>query len=260
MPPLLLYEPIDTLKPVAEAIWIADGPLIRFRYCGLRLPFTTRMTLIRLQDGALWLHSPIALKPSLHAQVDVLGRVTHLVSPNTIHYAYLPEWQRAYPNALSYGVPGVLARAHRNGVALRLDRTLGAAPEPTWAAEIDSLLVAGSLLTEAVFFHRPSRTLILTDLIENFEPGRIRNPLYRLLVRLSGAMDPDGKAPRDMQLSFSGHRGELHAAVRTMIGWAPERVLLAHGRWYDRNGTAELRRAFRWLGRSAGSTPPASGA
>jgi len=61
-------------------------------------------------------------------------------------------------------------------------------------------------------------------------------------------MDPDGKAPRDMQLTFRGRRDEIRAAVRTMITWAPQRVLLTHGRWYDRNGTAELKRAFRWLG------------
>jgi hypothetical protein len=30
-----------------------------------------------------------------------------------------------------------------------------------------------------------------------------------------------------------------------MIAWEPERVILAHGRWYDRAGAAELRRAFR---------------
>jgi hypothetical protein len=139
-------------------------------------------------------------------------------------------------------------RARENGVALQLARTLGSATEPAWAGEIEHLLVTGSAMNEAVFFHQPSRTLILTDLIENFEPHRVRNPLHRLLIRLSGAMDPDGKAPKDMLLTFRGHRDELRAVVRTMISWAPERVLFAHGRWYDRNGTAELKRAFRWLG------------
>jgi hypothetical protein len=32
-----------------------------------------------------------------------------------------------------------------------------------------------------------------------------------------------------------------------MIGWAPERIILAHGRWYPRDGVAELERAFRWV-------------
>jgi hypothetical protein len=51
--------------------------------------------------------------------------------------------------------------------------------------------------------------------------------------------------PRDMRMTYP--RATLRAAVETMIGWDPERVILAHGRWYERDGTAELRRAFRWL-------------
>ena len=47
-----------------------------------------------------------------------------------------------------------------------------------------------------------SRTVVLTDLIENFEPQRIRSRFYRGLVRLSGAAHPDGKAPIDLRLTF----------------------------------------------------------
>jgi hypothetical protein len=32
-----------------------------------------------------------------------------------------------------------------------------------------------------------------------------------------------------------------------MIGWNPERIVIAHGRWFETDGTAELRRAFGWL-------------
>jgi hypothetical protein len=53
--------------------------------------------------------------------------------------------------------------------------------------------------------------------------------------------------PRDMRLTFSMDGDALRHAVDTMIAWEPERVVLAHGRWYETNGTAELRRAFRWL-------------
>jgi hypothetical protein len=29
--------------------------------------------------------------------------------------------------------------------------------------------------------------------------------------------------------------------------WEPERIILAHGRWYDHDAIIELHRAFRWL-------------
>ena len=108
-------------------------------------------------------------------------------------------------------------------------------------------LVRGRLLTEVDFFHRPSRTLIITDLIENFEPDRVRQPLLRWLMRISGAADPDGQAPIDMQLSFLGRRGQVRAAAERMIAWAPERIVIAHGRCYEGDCVAELRRAFRWV-------------
>jgi hypothetical protein len=34
---------------------------------------------------------------------------------------------------------------------------------------------------------------------------------------------------------------------REILAWHPQRVILAHGRWYERDGAAELKRAFSWL-------------
>jgi hypothetical protein len=65
-------------------------------------------------------------------------------------------------------------------------------------------------------------------------------------VKLAGASDPDGKAPIDMRLSFFGRRTALRLAVRQMLDWNPERVIVSHGRWYDKDGVSELRRAFCW--------------
>ncbi len=98
-----------------------------------------------------------------------------------------------------------------------------------------------------IFFHRPSRTLILTDLIENFEPARITCWHLRLLMKLGGVTDPDGKTPYDLRLTFLRHKPAFRAAIEVMLAWRPQRIVLAHGRWYPENGEAELRRAFRWL-------------
>lgn len=238
-----LYEPIDVLKPVAPDLWIVDGPRIGFGVGPFEFPFTTRMTVIRLRNGDLILHSPVALAPALRAAVELLGPVRFLVAPNSLHYWWLPDWKGVFPGAEVLAVRGLQERAKRQ---IAVDRLLVADNSP-WPTEIDLLVVRGDVLTEAVLFHRASRTLILTDLIENFEPGRIHSWFLRLLVRLAGAADPDGKAPLDMRLSFFRRRRALRAAVRQMLAWQPERVIIAHGRWYDKDGAAELRRAFRWV-------------
>jgi hypothetical protein len=64
---------------------------------------------------------------------------------------------------------------------------------------------------------------------------------------MSGALDPDGKAPIDLQLSFLARHASVRQAVEKMIAWAPERLIIAHGRWYPSGAVAELRRAFRWV-------------
>ena len=73
------------LSEVERDIWVADGPSVPF--FGFRYP--TRMTVVRLADGGLWVCSPIALSPPLAEAVNVIGPVRHLVSPNKIHHLFL---------------------------------------------------------------------------------------------------------------------------------------------------------------------------
>jgi hypothetical protein len=240
-----VYPPLNTLKPVAPDVFIVDGPLIRFGMPWPKMPFPTRMTVIRLADGSLFIHSPTPLTTGLRAEIATLGTPRWIIGPNRIHYWWIPEWRDAFPTAEVYLAPRIREQAKD-----RIDfdcRDLDRASGYPWDSEIATLPVAGSFMTEVEFFHRSSRTLVLTDLIENFEPGKLQSPLQRGLTWLGGAQDPDGQMPRDMRLTYSAQKKQLKAAVEQMIAWNPERVILAHGRWYDRDGAAELRRAFRWL-------------
>ncbi|MFD2648800.1 DUF4336 domain-containing protein [Devosia albogilva] len=238
------YPPLNTLKPVCENIWIVDGPVIEFGPALAKMKFPTRMTIIRLPGEKLFIHSPTPLAPDLKAEVEGIGTPTWIIGPNKIHYWWIPEWRDAFPSAQVYLARGIPERAgdRIDFDHLPLDERLGY----PWDDSIDTLPVEGGFMTEVVFFHRPSRILALTDLIENFEPQKL-GLLGRLLTKLGGVSDPDGQMPRDMRLTFRNQQADLRKAVEQMIMWAPERVILAHGRWYQHDGTAELRRAFRWL-------------
>lgn len=239
------YPPLNTLKPVAESVWIVDGPIIRFGMPWPKMPFPTRMTVIRLVGGGLFIHSPTPLTPGLKAEVEALGEPRWIIGPNRIHYWWIPEWRATFPGAAVYLAPRIREQA-KGRIDFACEELHEAGGYP-WDGEIATLPIAGSFMTEVEFFHHRSRTLVLTDLIENFEPARLDGFLMRLLTGLGGVQDPDGGMPRDMRVTFRRRKPELKAMIETMIAWKPDRIILAHGRWYERNGTAELSRAFRWL-------------
>jgi hypothetical protein len=238
------YPPLNTLKSVTQNVWLADGPLIRFGPPGLKMPFTTRMTIIRLGASDLFVHSPTALTAELKAAVTNLGRPRWLIAPNRLHYWWVPDWKEAFPETAVYLAPRVVEQAGK-----RIDIPYSDLDRDTgypWDSDIATLPVAGSYMTEVVFFHRASRTLLVTDLIENFEPTKLSIGM-RFLTWLGGCLDPEGSMPRDMRVTYGKQKAELHAAVEKMIAWSPERIILAHGRWYQRDAVQELRRAFRWV-------------
>src|SRR5215831_12717524 len=164
-----LYEPINRYKPLGPDIGVVDGPFEYLTTARLRLPlpFTTRMTVVRLGNGDLFLHSPIAYDAALSDELASMGRVRHLVSPNQFHYAHIGEWSRAFPDAVAWASPHARARARARGIDVRFDRDVGTEPPEEWRDEIDQTAIPGGFFGEIVFFHKDSKTLMLADTIIN---------------------------------------------------------------------------------------------
>jgi Domain of unknown function (DUF4336) len=239
------YPPLGTLKHVAENVWVVDGPIIRFGIPWPKFPFPTRTSVVRLSSGELFIHSPTPLTPSLREEIVRTGRVRFIIGPNRIHYWWIPEWKAAFPDALVYLAPRIEQQA--KGRITFATLPLATARGYPWDAEIATLPIVGSYMTEVEFFHHASRTLILTDLISNLEPEKVGAFFLRLLTWIGGVSPPHGGLARDLRLTFTWrHKPELLAAVKIMLGWNPERIVFAHGRWHRADGTAELRHAFRW--------------
>jgi hypothetical protein len=114
-----LYEPIYVYKPVAPNIGVVDGPFEYLTVAGIRLPlpFTTRMTVVRLSDGDLFLHSPVRFERRLADELEKLGRVRHLISPNQFHYAHIGEWRTRFLTQL-HGRPRVCANEREQGISI----------------------------------------------------------------------------------------------------------------------------------------------
>lgn len=226
------------LRAFGPEIWLSDGPAVSF----YGFPYPTRMAVIRLPDAGLFVWSPIALSSLLRRDVEALGTVRYLVSPNRLHHRFLGEWKAAYPDARLYASPGL--RSKRPDLAF--DAELGDQPDPGWANEIDQVSVAGSFaMTEVVFFHRASHSAIFADLIENLSPDWFAG--WRgWLARLDGIVAPNPGAPREWRASFIRRRA-AKAALRRILAWPIERVVIAHGEPARTHGAAFVRGAFTWL-------------
>jgi len=223
------------LEQLHADLWIADAPL---RFLGLEIG--TRMTVVRLPGEQLLLHSPIAARPELAREVRALGGVAHIVAPNRFHHLFVGEWQKEYPDACVHLAPGLDAkRPDLAGAAV-----LGEAPAAGWSGVLDQVLLGGfPLMNELVFFHRPSRTLVASDLAFNIDA--CSPPLTRAAFRLSGAY---GRlSPTVVERLFVRDRPAFARSLGRILAWPFERVVVAHGSVSERGGREELERGYAWL-------------
>jgi hypothetical protein len=221
---------------VPGRIWLREYPV---QYAGAR--FLARMTVLRLDSGKLLIHSPCGIDNSLHTEICGLGEVSYLVAPGTYHYFYIRPAQARYPNAQTYICPGI----ERKRPEIRFDWLLGDRSPPEWAGELEQILVHGTrFISEVAMFHKPTRTLLLVDLIENIgdqTPGTdwVLRAWWKFVMRMWNRAAP---AP-EYQLGW-GAKNVVGAALSRILDWDFERVVIAHGDLIEHDAKAILRSAW----------------
>lgn len=230
------------LVQVDEGIWIAEGENVDF----YGFPYPTRCVIVRLPGGGLWVWSPIKLTVDLRTAVDTLGTPQHLVSPNKLHHLFLSDWQNAWPGTLLWG-PASSIRKRRD---LTFQPALDQAAPDDWEDVFDMVRFAGSVfMDELVFFHRPSRTVILADLSENFSEAFLAahwGGFKSRIARLWKITEGFGFAPLEWRLSFLDRR-TARAARTKILEWPARRVIMAHGEWQREDGGEFLKKALSWV-------------
>jgi hypothetical protein len=235
------YPPLDTPKPVADDVFIVDSQLSGT--VGTVLP--VRMTVLRLPDGSLLLHSPTRFSLALKQALERIGPIRHLVAPNLAHWMFLLDWQKACPDATTWAAPGLRQRRTVQQSGLRLDHELTGTAPAEWGDAVELVMLPGGMdFHETALFHHPRRSLMLTDLVMNLEEPKVP-ALLRPVARLFGMTD--GMPPPYLRAIVKLRRDEAARAARHLIALQPDRVIFAHGRWFEQDGTRALRDALRWL-------------
>ncbi len=228
------------LQEIGPGLHVVDGPVVR----DMGMPFETRMTVLQLRDGSVWIASPVPVPYATLAQIADLGPVRYLVSPTPRHFWRLAHYHRLFPEAELWSSPTTPATLKQGD--LRLAGILGDTPPAPWAADLDQVLVHGSrLVPEVVFFHARSRTLLVEDLLQVHErrPG---HPLFNALISWGGVRGPSGGVARDIRLTFRD-REAARRSVRRMLEWDFEQLVLAHGPIVTQQPRRMVEEAFAWL-------------
>ena len=197
---LKLCSPINELKQIDEDIWIVDGNEIHMSFKLFKVPFTTRMTIVKLDNNKLWIHSPIAFNKELNDKIKELGDIEYIITPNKYHYSYVLDWYNHYQNAKVWLAKGVSTK-------LEIDKkenfvSLDNISKTSWSEEIYFTPFKGSIaMEEIVFFHKKGSTLILTDLIESIEVNKVPL-LYKLVFKFGDNKYPEFRTSRHLQSSL----------------------------------------------------------
>ena len=226
------------LSAFNDGIWCATAPV---SFLGLRL--TATMTVIRLGDGTLLVHSPLSLTPKLHAEVVALGSVAHLYAPNTFQHMWLSEWINAFPSARVHA-PEELATKRPD---LRIDR-FHDRDESAALDGVDEIPIRGFRLRETVLMYRPGRTAIITDLVHNI--GRPDHGWTRVYSKTMGFYDQVALSRLLRWTSFDD-KGAARRSVDALLDHQFDGMIVGHGAHGAEHARELLAAATAFLPRAA---------
>jgi len=230
------------LRAFAQNVWIADGPTVR----DFGVLFTTRMMVVKLNDGSVWLNSPVPVPFDTLKRITALGPVSYLVAATPRHVWRLDGWHTLFPEAQLWA-PRTTPFTLKKG-RLPFSGVLSDVPYHGWADDFDQLAFKGNpLIEEVLFFHKASRTVILDDLIQN-HPRMKGKPLLNAVFKLEGVAYPQGGVPLDIRLTFT-NRNLARQSLEKLLSWDFDKLIIAHGVCIEKDAKPFVERAFRWLTR-----------
>ena len=222
----------------AEEIWIMDGDPVRM----YTIPFTTRMTIIRLSSGGLWVHSPVTPTNERCIEIDKLGRVEHIIAPNRIHSLGIKAWAKRYPNAHVWVSPK-FCKSHKD---IHADFILHDEILPEWQNEIEHFHFAGSYyFDEVFFFHKLSKTIIITDIIQKHDPSN-NSWFWKKIKSFTGVLGLDGGTSIDLRSTFTNKTTARESKTK-ILSWNFNHLIISHGKCIKENAKDVVTRDLSWI-------------
>lgn len=207
----------ENWQAIAPEVWS-----LNYRFKNLGLQVSTRMTVVRLQDGSLFAHSAIPLSDAQKQTLDALGPLRFVVAPNTMHHLFARKLMALYPQAQLYGPAGLLRKRPDLTQMQELPANSRSAP---WGQELDCHIFGGiPMLEETVWFHPATGSLIATDILQCWQ-GPLSLPV-RMYLGLTGGHERL-TVPRTIRLLVRDQKA-AQASAQVLRNWPVQRVILLH--------------------------------
>jgi hypothetical protein len=220
------------LHRLADNLWHITHA---FKVAGIWV--SSRMTVVRLPGNQLWLHSPIPIDATTRAALDELGTVRYIVAPSKTHHLFVPSCIAAFPQATLYGAPGL--RAKRPDLVTMLE--LPPAEHAPWTPVLQHLVVEGIPHgNETVWFHAPSATLIVADLLQWWQGDMPW--MSRCYAALTGVRSRPA-VPRTVR-ALVRDRDAVRSSAARLQRWPFTRVVMAHNAIAEGEAVARVRAAL----------------
>jgi hypothetical protein len=204
-----------------------------------RTKFARRMTVVRLLDGRVFVHNAFHLRKHDIDWLNSIGKVAFIVAPNVFHTTDAGWMKSRFPDATLF-VPGKKLADFEKAGHQAHDTELDF-PEEV-ASELVYLPSKGTSIQEAIFLHRPSKTLILTDLAFNMPD--VYHGLEKVIMgwnKVGGRFGPT----RALKWVFTKDRPALLETYRQILALDFDRIIVNHGNILDKNGREVLRKSIK---------------
>ncbi len=220
------------LIPICPRLYHIQKP---FRIAGIAA--SSRMTVVQLSSGKLWLHSPVRLDDALKNDLNKLGEVEFVVAPNLGHHLFIGDYVTAFPKARFFRPQGL----EQKRPDLAAFEVLSSTMPLEWQADFEQKKLDGiPKVNEWVWLHRPSKTLILTDCVQWHQGTFLSSVLFAQLMGVR-------KAPAVSRLfaSFIKHKSAFAKSCKTMLEWDFDRVVLGHDALITQNARSSVVEALK---------------
>lgn len=224
-----LYE-FRIMMRLADNIWLFSYPLI-----ALGVDLRRNVTVIRLDSGRLVIHSTARFTEADATQIRGLGEPGWLVEGMIDHDTFSKEGRTAFPN-----IPFLAPVGFRD----RVDFEVGSldAASSAWLPELEVIRIDGApKMAEHVFFHHPSGTLIVRDLLLHFpEPPSLWS---KLLLNLALGFHPAPGFSKRLKMAIDD-RFAFSASLEKILALPIRRIVPGHGFVLEQDAREKARKRF----------------